>query len=361
MNANRGTGGSPVKPAVEQPSEQTHGRAAPTTTGREPSRRAFLRASAALAGALIASSRAHAQDAMPAIDVHAHMPLQRFGGPLAGRFANVAEDADADLRALAEAVQGDSLLAVGAARLRDMDAWGVAKSVIMPIDFGRSDADAFWAEHDAVLDVANQHPERFIPFLAIDPQRAEAIDWLDRAVAAGFRGVKIHPLAGFAVDDEAVFPFYQRCAEHGLPVLGHCRPVGVGERDNLSRPERYGRVAAAFPELKICLGHFGGEPWARDALAVVSEHENAYGDLSTMQGYQAAKPAEFAALMRDVMDSPARARIMYGSDWPTGRERDAAFLAALRAGLSDGNGEAALSEADVRLVLRDNAEAFLGM
>ena len=343
---------------------------------RNTSRRAFLKQVTAIGLASLASQTgtrvhlAHAQADTPAIraiDVHAHMPLATFGGPLSGRFARVPTGAEAEAdgsAALARAVQQDSFDTVAQVRIADMDLWGLEKSVVMPIDFGLgSDDDTHWDEAEAVAEVCRKNSSRLIPFFACDPRRKDAITLLDRAVRElGMKGVKLHPLAGFAVDDrDACYAFYAKCSELAIPVLGHCRPIGAAARDDLARPERYGRVAKDFPDLKICLGHLGGGPWSRDALRVIEENANAYGDVSTMQSSAAGEPDTFGKLLRRAMDGPARDRVMYGSDWPTQRPLDAPFLRALRDGVQGAAGDPYLSDEDTALLLRNNAQRFLGL
>jgi hypothetical protein len=245
-----------------------------------------------------------------------------------------------------------------------MDRTAVAMSVVMPIDFGAADADQHWAETEAVVEACRKHPDRLIPFLGLDPRRPNALDVLQRAVAdLGMKGVKIHPLAGFAIDDrDAAYAFYRKCAELNVPVLGHCRPLGNPQRDDLARPERYGKVAADFPDLRLALGHLGGGPWAEDAIRVVEQHPNAYGDLSTWQSFVELEPDQAARLLRRAMDGPARERVVFGTDWPTQRDRDEAFQAALRQGLPHGpDDKPALSPEEVRLILYENPKRFLGV
>lgn len=301
------------------------------------------------------------------IDVHAHMPLLKFGGPLAPRLARTRKNSGAQELALARAVREETFDAIAAIRIAEMDRWGIAKTVVMPIDFSMgSDKDLQWAEAEAVATICNKHGERFIPFFACDPRRPDALELLGRAAKdLHVKGIKLHPLAGFAVDDEAAcYAFYKKCSELNLPVLGHCRPIGIASRDDFARPERYARVAADFPELRICLGHFGGGPWTSEALKVVEKYPNAFGDVSTMQSLFINEPRTFGSLIRRAMDTSAKDRLMYGTDWPTSHRHDAAFVDALADGLpGDQNlkNSRVLNDDEVKHLLGLNASAFLGL
>lgn len=296
-----------------------------------------------------------------AIDVHAHFPLEALGSALAGRVTSSRDENEAEL---VEAVKASDFSALANYRIRRMDAMGVAKTVLMPIDFSfGAEADRHWEEAEGIAAIARTRPDRLIPFFACDPRRPDAIALLKRAKAEqGVKGVKIHPLAGFAADDrDAAYPFYKACSELELPILGHCRPIGMAERDDLSRPERYGNVARDFPELKVCLGHFGGGPWSDAALAVMEKYDNAYGDISTMQRDIVENAEKIGTLFRRAMDGPARTRLMYGTDWPTVRQFDAEAKEILDRGIAKADGGRFLDAEEVGLLMRENAAGYLGI
>jgi len=332
-------------------------------------RRDFLRGSGATAAAIAGAGPAAPQPVEPpeVIDAHAHLPLARFGGPLAGRFSQppTGDGPETEFaRRLAEGLSAPDLEPIARLRLSELDRLGVSRSVLMPIDFGppAEGEDRHWEETEAIAAVARRWPERFIAFIGLDPRRGpEGLARVERAARTlGVRGVKLHPLAGFFPDDRPTcYPLYDLCVELDLAVTGHCRPLGLGPRDEASRPERYARVAADFPRLRLCLGHCGGAPWREAALGVLEAHPNAYGDLSTHQRFHAEAPATFGDFLRRALNGPARERVMYGTDWPTVRELDARWIQALR---GEGTaGEPPLAEADRRALLSANACRFLAL
>ncbi|MFN2545722.1 MAG: amidohydrolase family protein [Actinomycetota bacterium] len=105
-------------------------------------------------------------------------------------------------------------------------------------------------DNDAVLEAARAHPDRFIPFAFVNPTLGqEAHDELDRALAAGAVGLKLHAwLHDYRLID--AIPFLQRCEREGLPVLVH---LGLGP------PEDVEAVLDRCPKLKLVLAH-GGIP-----------------------------------------------------------------------------------------------------
>jgi hypothetical protein len=89
-------------------------------------------------------------------------------------------------------------------------------------------------------DVAARHRERFEWVASIHPLRADALERLDAALAAGARAVKWLPSA-MAIDlrDARLRPFYARLASAGAPLIVHCgeeRAVPGARRDELGNP-----------------------------------------------------------------------------------------------------------------------------
>lgn len=145
--------------------------------------------------------------------------------------------------------------------------------VVLPMDLSQ----AGWG--DPPVSVNDQHQElddmrndpRFrglvIPFATLDPRRDGAADeaayWIEKR---GFRGLKLYPRLGFPPDDPVLMKrLYPLLVERNLPVMTHCSAGGVLGRgltraigDKLSSPQAWTPVRDAFPDLRVCLAHFGG-------------------------------------------------------------------------------------------------------
>lgn len=134
-----------------------------------------------------------------------------------------------------------------------------------------------------------------IPFLAVDPRRVDAngIDenlyelFLDvfSDPDTPFFGVKCYPALGFKPTDIRLDPIFKICAEKNIPVLTHCGGESVStfekkinvKDDNgysdyliqgndrihraryLNEPEHWEPVLEKYNNLKLNLGHFGGD------------------------------------------------------------------------------------------------------
>lgn len=143
-----------------------------------------------------------------------------------------------------------------------------------PIGFGPVDVDIA-EQHDELNELARRdgYLGKVIPFASIHPDRPGAFAEVERAIdRLGFRGLKLYPRLGFPPDHpvlmDKIYPFLQ---ERNLPVMTHCSRGGVrGQGVNTYRADRYTEPTAfapvlrAFPELRVCLAHFGGQADWRD-------------------------------------------------------------------------------------------------
>jgi uncharacterized protein len=95
---------------------------------------------------------------------------------------------------------------------------GVRASVLLPIDGTSTPQERFpW---EMIRDAARAHPDRFIPFVHVDPVRPDALDVIRRAHAEGARGFGEHKVR-HPVDLPQSLAIYRLCGDLGLPVLLH--------------------------------------------------------------------------------------------------------------------------------------------
>ena len=102
--------------------------------------------------------------------------------------------------------------------VRRLDANEVEAAVVGPPD--RCLAVANGEGNDLVLDACRRHPDRLIGFATVNPWYGDdAVTELRRAVAAGLRGLILHPpLQGYLLLDTLVDPVVAVAEEHGLPL-----------------------------------------------------------------------------------------------------------------------------------------------
>ncbi len=217
--------------------------------------------------------------------------------------------------------------------------------VILPMDM------AFMGAGSVVEDIDGQHAELarlskkedykdiLIPFAHIEPRRNNALDRLRTLVEDhGFKGVKIYPPLGYSPDHEVLMNrIYPYMAEKDIPLLSHCSPGTATSKalspqaaHALADPDRYQTVMKAYPELRICLAHFGGSgewqkhldfprnqaasTWLQKILEMIKSR--AYPNLYTDISYTVFNLTENVPLLKmllqnnDVLD-----KVLFGSDF----------------------------------------------
>jgi len=151
--------------------------------------------------------------------------------------------------------------------------------IILPMDMkymgaGRVKEDIDKQHSDLSALAENpDYKDLLIPFAHIDPRRPDALDRLRNLVENhNFKGVKIYPTLGYSPDHQVLMDeIYPYMLEKNIPLMAHCSPGIVNSKKMkkadahaLAHPDNYKAVMKVFPELRICLAHFGGiDEWRR--------------------------------------------------------------------------------------------------
>jgi predicted TIM-barrel fold metal-dependent hydrolase len=207
--------------------------------------------------------------------------------------------------------------------------------------------------NEEILDAAARNPDVIVPFVSVDPARADAVERARALAAAGARGFKFHPiLQAFFPDDERVYPLYEVIQEAGVPAIFHSGHSGIGTglpgggglRLKYSNPMCLDDVATDFPQLQIILAH-PSFPWQDEAISICLHKANVWIDLS---GWS---PKYFPPQLVHYANTQLRTKVLFGSDFP---------LITPDRWLADF--EQAPFRDEVRpLVLKENAARLLGL
>jgi predicted TIM-barrel fold metal-dependent hydrolase len=186
--------------------------------------------------------------------------------------------------------------------LREMDANGVSRAVIVPVD--RFLAVDNSEGNDQILDAARSYPERFVPFTTANPwfgDRARAE--LKRTFAAGSAGVKFHPgYQGFTLSDEVVLPLVELAVEHRKPMFFHAgTPIS-------SMPYQLTELAMRYPEGTFIMGHMAYSDFWYEVSASALAVNNLYLETSH----------HVPGFVRTVAERVGLDKILFGSDSPYG-------------------------------------------
>lgn len=257
------------------------------------------------------------------IDAHAHIFPEKIAAKASagiGNFYNMKMNYDGTLRQLFE----------------EGDAAGVDRYLVQSVATVPTQVESI---NNFIAQSVSENPQRLIGFGAIHPDYENIPNEIERIIALGLRGIKLHSdFQQFDIDDERAYPIYE-AAQGRLPILFH-----VGDpRSDRSSPERLLRVVKRFPRLRVIGAHLcGWTCWERGAELFANE--NVYADCSS--SLYALPPQIAAQLIRKI----GVEKVMWGTDYPMwSAKEELARLDALP-----------LSAREKELILGKNALRLLG-
>jgi predicted TIM-barrel fold metal-dependent hydrolase len=168
----------------------------------------------------------------------------------------------------------------------------------------------------------------------------------------GLRGFKFHhSVQRFHVDDERLFGIYARAEAAGHVFVLHAGTMPY--RDPFTGVERFARVMARFPRLRVCVAHMGAFQ-SSEFLALLPRYPHLYVD-TTMAMSPHATPFTGAepSAVSDADLLRHQDRVLFGSDFPLipydyDEERRWAW-------------ERGLDDSVRRKIFHDNARDFFGL
>jgi predicted TIM-barrel fold metal-dependent hydrolase len=252
-----------------------------------------------------------------------------------------------------------------------MDAAGVDKSVLLPIDWGPdfSGTIAINEVVDEMLALADVHSGRFVPFAGIDPRRPDAVELVTGWFERGAQGLKLYPSCGWDPRDDSAMAVYEVCDRYRRPVLfhtGHPLPVLDAEQSN---PLLLADVVRTFPALPVWLGHAGAPVWWDEALEVARAGSAVRLEMSVWlwDDSDAETERAFAKKVLEAGETVGFDRVLFGTDHVSGaRVRADDFLATIVAmydRLPEHIAElgGSLTDADIAAIMGGTAASDLGL
>ncbi len=258
------------------------------------------------------------------IDFHAHA----FPDQIAARAIPYLEE-EGDVKANHDG-RISSLLAI-------MDREGVDKSVICCIATRPS-------QFEAIVSWSKQiSSDRIIPFPSFHPDDPQAVEHISQIKEQGFKGIKMHPYyQQFFLDDEKLYPAYEKISELGLILVMHTGFDIAFPRIRRCDPRQILNVMTRFPELKMVTTHLGAwQQWAEVENLLAGR--KIYMDISYTLGQIDTQTAR-----RIILKHP-REYLLFGTDSPwSGPQKTYKQLQALE-----------LGDEREELILRKNGLALL--
>lgn len=187
--------------------------------------------------------------------------------------------------------------------LREMDEIGIRAALLHPIDYPVLSRNA-----EVALGEARKHADRLLSFGSVHPFARDAERRLDRQLAAGARGVKVHPGVQLVRPDaRRARRLYRMCGEREMVVFWHCGPAGIEPRLGryLNQVRWYEAPIRENPRTIFVLGHAGARQFD-EALALQRRHPNVWLETSSQS----------LRNVRRMVAEGDTTRIVHGSDWP---------------------------------------------
>ena len=185
---------------------------------------------------------------------------------------------------------------------RDLTDTGVARGVLLPIDF------PFLSRNAETWLGLVRGGGMLSSFGSVHPYHPRARAHLERQRDLGARGIKFHPnVQMVAPDHPKALALFRMAGELGLMVFFHAGPVGIaGEAaDRRCRMRLYERAVADHPGTTFILGHSGALE-LDVGLELAEKYPNVWLEIASQS----------LAGVREIVEKAPRDRIMHGSDWP---------------------------------------------
>ncbi|HAF63178.1 MAG TPA: amidohydrolase [Anaerolineaceae bacterium] len=224
---------------------------------------------------------------------------------------------------------------------------------LLPLDL-TTQAGFEVVSNEEIAAIVSESPDRFIGFASVDPYRKDVLDVLERAFTdLGLKGLKLHPAKQrFNPGDAIMRPIYELCLKYDKPIIFHAglslepdAPVSFGH------PLGFEEVAGRYPQLRICLAHFGW-PWVKETAALLLKYPNIYTDTALLyfdSAHEFYQHVFCEELGKYWIDRSLRHQVMFGSNNP--RFEQIRMAQAIQ--------QLGWRDSTVELVLRENALEFI--
>ena len=204
--------------------------------------------------------------------------------------------------------------------ITQLDAAGIDKAVISAEDV-TTRAGAEIVSNEEVRSLVERYPDRLIGFASVDPKRPDAAEVLEKAFTElRLSGLKLSPaMQYFMPNDPVMKPVYELCLKYNKPILFEAGMTWVkNSPSKYSNPLNFEETAIEYPDLCMCLGHFGW-PWTRETAMLILKYPNLYADTALL--YFDSPKQFFETTFNDQLgeywiDRMLFDKVMFGSTYP---------------------------------------------
>lgn len=305
--------------------------------------------------------------AMEIIDAHCHIASGQHipKSFIAGATANMV----AALTAQGISVTAGKLAAMYEQKMQDplcdelvaeMGHAGISKSILLIPDFTYILKDCVLTIEESFhkhREVLARHPGKFEVFGGVDPRWGkDGVALFERSlVEFGFHGLKLYPPCGYSPSDPALFPFYELCAHHRVPVLLHIGPTSPTLSFSTCNPFLIDDAAKAFPTVNFILAH-GSISFTEECAMMCRYRPNVYLDVSAFQSTVSRQ--RMGDAIKRTLSQGINHKVIFGTDWPVFRLQGTqqSFLSAIT---EEDGATSEISEREKELFFHGNIERLL--
>lgn len=187
---------------------------------------------------------------------------------------------------------------------------------------------------------------RVMAFGSVHPDHPDVLAELERINVLGIKGIKFHPdYQNFFVDEERMFPIYEKCGKLGLIVVFHAGWDYYSPNEVHATPKAEAVIARRFPQTRFVFAHLGGlNRWDEVEEFLLGE-PNVYLDTSLAASFTPKEQAQ------RIIENHLEDNILLGSDCPwENPKKSKEFIESLP-----------LSEKKKQKILSLNAQKLLGI
>lgn len=178
---------------------------------------------------------------------------------------------------------------------------GISQFVILPVAIR---PDRVHGINDFIVNRV-AHNDALIGFGTVHAAMEGLTDEVERILALGLKGIKMHPDSQrFPIDDLRLFPVYE-AVQGKLPVLLH-----MGDhRYDYSHPIKLRRILDLFPHLQVIAAHFGGYSMYETACDLLKDTSCVFDVSSSLMFLPEGEAERYIGIY-------GAERMAFGTDYP---------------------------------------------
>ncbi|OPJ62733.1 amidohydrolase family protein [Clostridium oryzae] len=196
----------------------------------------------------------------------------------------------------------------------------IQRAFLLPEDCSAETGDPA-ISNDEIAELVSYDKDFFYGFASVDPRNENASEELERAFdTLKLKGLTINTARlQMYPYDKKLYKLYEVCRKYYKPIIFHS---GICLEQNAlarySRPVDFEDVIHDYPDINICLTHFGW-PWVQETAALLLKYPNAYANTALMNfdgPYQIYHKVFKEDMGEYWVEHNIADKIMFGSDSP---------------------------------------------